>query len=290
VYLGLRYVQSGFRLWWLVACAAALGAAVACKWSGLLAVLAVLVVLLPPLIRHGREVVRPVSVLAVLVLVPPAVYLLSSVPYFAAGHGLGDWLRLQEYMATFGWGVSGDRPFASPPISWPFDAHPIWYRWSDGPRGTVGLLAIGNVLLWWAGVAAWVVLGLLAVLRRDWRLGVAPALVAALYLPWLLTSRQTYIYYMVPVVPFLAVLVATGLARIAGATWAQPPGAAAPAGSDVAPDLAGERPGGRRVRRSAAWAFCVACAVVGALYVPFVLGLPVPFEYYELLTPFTTWK
>ena len=48
VYLGLRFVQSGFRLWWLVACAAALGAAVACKWSGLLAVLAVLVVVLPP--------------------------------------------------------------------------------------------------------------------------------------------------------------------------------------------------------------------------------------------------
>ncbi len=227
VYLGLRFVQSGFRLWWLVACAAALGAAVACKWSGLLAALAVLVVVLPPLVRHGRGAVRPAAVLAVVVLVPPAVYLLSSVPYFAAGHGLGDWLQLQEHMATFGWGVQGDRVFASPPASWPFVVEPIWYKWSDGSEGTVGLLAIGNFLLWWAGVAAWVVFGLLAVLRRDWRLGITPALVAVLYLPWLLTSRQTYIYYMVPVVPFIAVLVATGLARFAGAPWTPPPGAAA---------------------------------------------------------------
>jgi dolichyl-phosphate-mannose--protein O-mannosyl transferase len=229
-------------------------------------------------------------VLAVVVLVPPAVYLLSSVPYFAAGHGLGDWLRLQEHMATFGWGVRGDRVFASPPASWPFVVEPIWYKWSEGSEGTVGLLAIGNFLLWWAGVAMWVVLGLLAVLRRDWRLGIAPALVAVLYLPWLLTSRQTYIYYMVPVVPFIAVLVATGLARFAGAPWSQPPGAAAPAGPDLTSRRTEDAGGVRRGRRALAWAFCIACVVVGALYVPFVLGLPVPFEYYAFLTPFTTWK
>jgi dolichyl-phosphate-mannose--protein O-mannosyl transferase len=231
-------------------------------------------------------VVRPAAVLAVLVLVPSAVYLLASAPYFAAGHGLGDWLRLQEYMATFGWGVRGDRVFASAPASWPFVVEPIWYRWSDTSEGVVGLLAIGNVLLWWAGVATWVVLGLLAILRRDWRLGIAPALVGALYLPWLLTTRQTYIYYMVPVVPFLAVLVATGLARFTRTPWEQPPVAASPRAMDVP----GQPGGGSRARRLVAWAFCAAVVAVGVLYVPFVLGLPVPFEYYELLTPLTTWK
>ncbi len=136
----------------------------------------------------------------------------------------------------------------------------------------------------------WVVLGLLAVLRRDWRLGVTPALVGVLYLPWLLTTRQTYIYYMVPVVPFIAVLVATGLARFAGAPWAEPPGAAPASDAAAAPLEPGEEGGGRRGRRIVAWAFCAACVVVGVLYVPFVLGTPVPFEYYRLLTPFTTWK
>ena len=282
VYLALRFTQSGFRMGWLVACGAAVGAAVACKWSGVLAVPAVAVVLVPPLLREGRGRVRPLPAVAALVLTPLAVYLLASAPYFAAGHGIADWLRLQEHMATFGWGVTGDRSFASRPVTWPFDAYPIWYKWSVGPQGTSGLLAIGNFLLWWAGVVAWVVLGLLAVLRRDWRLGVAPALVAVLYLPWLLTSRQTYIYYMVPVVPFVAVLVATALSRLAGAAWAPPPGRA----------LEGEiaEGGERRFPRLAAWAFCIACAVVGALYVPFVVGLPVPFDYYAFLTPFTTWK
>jgi dolichyl-phosphate-mannose--protein O-mannosyl transferase len=290
VYLALRYVQSGFGLWWLIACAGALGAAVSCKWSGALAVLAVLIIIAPPLVRHGRGRVRPLAVAAALVLVPAVVYLVSSIPYFAAGHGLGDWLRLQEHMATFGWGVRGDRTFASRPVTWPFDASPIWYIWSDTSRGTVGLLAIGNFLLWWTGIAVWVVLGLLALLRRDWRLGLAPALVGALYLPWLLTTRQTYIYYMVPVVPFVAILVATGLARLAGAPWTQAPGAplAVATGGRTAQSEGGG--GEHRGRRLAAWAFCAACVVVGVLYVPFVLGVPVPFEYYSLLTPFTTWK
>ena len=289
VYLALRFVQGGFRLWWLVACAVALGAAVACKWSGLLAYPAVLVVLVPPLVRdRGR--LNPLSVIGVLVLVPVGMYLLSSAPYFAAGHGLGDWLRLQEHMATFGWGVRGDRSFASAPRTWPFDAYPIWYKWYTDQTGTVGLLAIGNFLLWWGSIAAWVVLGLLAVLRRDWRLGVAPALVGVLYLPWLLTTRQTYIYYMVPVVPFLAVLLATALGRVAGAPWALPPGVQEEAAHGVLLAAAEEGGGEHRGRRLAAWAFCLACAVVGILYLPFVLGVPVPFDYYVFLTPFTTWK
>ena len=192
-------------------------------------------------------------------------------------------------MATFGWGVKGDRSFASAPRTWPFDAYPIWYKWSIGPTGTIGLLAIGNFLLWWASIAAWVCMSVLAVLRRDWRLGIVPAIVGVLYLPWLLTTRQTYIYYMVPVVPFLAVLVATALARIAGAPWAIPPGEQTEKARGVPAAEAGEG-GSRRGRRLAAWAFCLACAVVGALYVPFVLGVPVPFDYYVFLTPFTTWK
>jgi dolichyl-phosphate-mannose-protein mannosyltransferase len=282
IYLALRYVQSDLRLGWLVACGAVVGAAVACKWSGLLAVPAILIILVPPLVRRRRDGLRLLPVLGALIVTPLAVYLATSIPYFAAGHGLPDWLRLQQYMATFGWGVKGDRSFASRPVTWPFDAYPIWYEWSVGPHGTSGLLAIGNFLLWWTGIATWVVLGMLAILRRDRRLGLTPALVGVLYLPWLLTSRQTYIYYMVPVIPFIAIMVAFGLSRLAGDPWEPPPGALL--------DAARSTGGQRRSRRLAAWGFCAACVAVGVLYVPFVLGTPVPFDYYVFLTPLTTWK
>jgi dolichyl-phosphate-mannose--protein O-mannosyl transferase len=282
VYLALCYVQSGFSPGWIVGCGAALGAAVACKWSGALAFAAVLVVVAPPLWRGRRRRSRLAVVAAALLLVPAAVYLVTSLPYFAAGPGLGDWARLQAHMATFGWSVQGDRSFASAPLTWPFDAHPIWYSWALGPEGTTGLLSIGNALLWWAAVAAWVVLGVLAVLRRDWRLGLSPALVGMLYLPWLLTSRQTYIHYMVPVIPFMAIMVATALSRISGAAWA--------ARGEPVPSVAGAGEHGGRRRRVLAWSFCMACVVVGLLTLPFVVGRPVPFEYYDRLMLFTTWR
>ena len=84
--------------------------------------------------------------------------------------------------------------------------------------------------------------------------------------------------------------VATGLARFTGVAWMAPPGAGGQELRGVQVTEGGEGGGVRRGRRLAAWAFCLACVVVGALYVPFVLGMPVPFEYYRLLTPFTTWK
>ena len=279
----------GCRGWWRVR--RALGAAVACKWSGLLAIPAVLLVLVPPLVR-SRGRVRALPVVGVLrVRSPLGVYLLSSVPYFAAGHGPGDWLRLQEHMATFGWGVKGDRSFASAPPTWPFDVHPIWYKWLLGEARhdrTPGDRQLPAVV----GRAS----------RRGSSWGCSPSCAATgdsasfrpssgrSICPWLLTTRQTYIYYMVPVVPFLAILVATALGRIAGTPWAVPPGAQTQGADGVVLADAGDAVGEHRIRRLAAWGFCLACAVVGTLYVPFVLGVPVPFDYYVFLTPFTTWK
>ena len=152
-----------------------------------------------------------------------------------------------------------------------------------------GLLAIGNVLLWWAGIAAWVVLGLLAVLRRDWRLGMAPALVAVLYLP--VAAHLAADLHLLHG-PGRAVHRGAGRDRSrALRRCAVDAAARAIVGCrcDLTSGVAGDA---RRVRRAPAlaWAFCAACVVVGALYVPFVLGLPVPFEYYAFLTPFTTWK
>lgn len=290
VYLALRYVQSDLHLGWLLACGAVLGAAVACKWSGALAGAAVLVVIAPPLVRAGlaRRLLAALGLLAAVCMV---VYVAASIPYFLGGHGLADWLRLQHYMATFGWGVRGDRAFASRPITWPFDVHPIWYKWALTERGLTGLLAIGNPVLWWSGAVAWVVLAVQAVVRRSWRLGLAPALAGVLYLPWLATTRQTYIYYMVPVIPFIAIVLSVGLARLAGDRRGPAPdvaGAAGPPSSDGSASPAAE--GSRRRRRLAAGAFVGVTVVVGLLYIPFVIGFPVPFEYYRLVTPLTTWK
>ena len=141
----------------------------------------------------------------------------SYADYFASGHTVRQWLHLQGYMASFNWNVSGTSTHVLA------TAHlDLRRRRRSGtagqlsPHGVLGLIAIGNPLLLWGSIAAFVWLVWLAVRRRDPTSPARPPLVAALYLPWLATSRQSYIYYLTPAIPFLAILVAVALARLAG--------------------------------------------------------------------------
>jgi len=222
IYCALRAAAPGQRFWlWTVLCGLAGGAAFASKWSGALAVIAVLVLLALAGRRLGGR--RLAAAAATVLGLTAVMYVASYAGYFASGHSAADFLHLQRYMIGFDWAVRGSVSFASRPATWPADVHPIWYKYLESEHGTRGVAAIGNPLLWWAAAAAFVVLGVQALVRRDLRLGLVPLLVAILYLPWLATVRQAYIYYMTPVVPFLAVLVASALARLAPRPAACPP-------------------------------------------------------------------
>ena len=52
-----------------------------------------------------------------------------------------------------------------------FPASALWYRWAIVPHGVLGMIAIGNPLLWWGSIAAVVGLTWAAWRQRDARLG-----------------------------------------------------------------------------------------------------------------------
>ena len=233
VYCALRYVQSGRPTRWLVLTGVSGGFAIASKWSGGLAVVAAVAIIIGDRLlerraaRDGDLVPRPLTTrslaraTACLVALLVGVYVASYAWYFAAGHTLGQWLHLQSHLTTSDWAfrAPGAADMASPPISWILDLTPLWYRWTltSGHRA-VAMIAIGNPLLFWGAVPAFIALLWLACRNRDPRPAAIPLLVAILYLPWLLTTRQSYIYYITPVVPFLAIMVAAALARLSGET------------------------------------------------------------------------
>ena len=261
IYLALRYTQSG-RAWpWLWLCALAVGASLATKWSGLLTLLAVtIVVVLGPPPRRWVHVARD---LGVLVCVAAGVYLLAYAPYFAAGHGPADWLAYQRHMLTYGWTVQSHAGNTSAPVSWIFDLDPLWYRWALTNKGVQGFVAIGNPLVWWGAVVAFAAFAVTAVTRRDRSALIPVLLVAALYMPWLLTHRASYFYYMVPVVPYLAILVALGLQRVVHAR----PRTLVPA-----------------------VAYVVLCVALGVAWLPFAMGGHASYTLYQALTWLPSWK
>lgn len=73
------------------------------------------------------------------------------------------------------------------------------------------LLVVANPVSWVAGLVALVALAVAVVRRRDDRSGVLLALVAAQWVPWMLTGREVYSYYAVTLVPLLALAVVIAL-------------------------------------------------------------------------------
>jgi dolichyl-phosphate-mannose--protein O-mannosyl transferase len=255
VYCALRAARATGDRRWHVLCGLAGGLALSTKWSGAFAILAALIVLVLWRRRGSyRSMVAPTLLLLVTSL---AVYVLTYAPYFASGHGLGQWLELQRAMATHGWGLRHADPHSSSPVRWFFDADPIWFRWVLVPHGMRGLVAIGNPLLWWGSAVALIALAVTAVRRRSRMLALPVLLVACLYLPWMATSRTTYLYYMAPIVPFLAVALARTLSL---------------------------------ARSRVAVAYAAATAVPAALWLPFLTAVTVPFGYYHAVMLMTAWR
>ncbi len=87
------------------------------------------------------------------------------------------------------------------------------------------MLAIGNPVLWWAGLPVAVALLWRGVSRRDWRAWAVLALGAAAIVPWIrddLNGRTMFLFYALPAVPFLALGVALVAGQVLGGRDASP--------------------------------------------------------------------
>lgn len=219
---------------WRLAAGAAVGAAVASKWSG---VFALAIVLLVTALAERRRLLTALPSFAVcLGVVPLAVYTLTyagrlhahllALPWAHNAFPRALFHRTRE-MWSAQTGHFATAAYQSPPWSWPLLQRPVVHYASVSHGHIREILATGNPLTWWVGFAAAAVALAQVLRRRDWD---GPALVVAAcvalsYLPWLVLAHGrsfVFLYYMTPVVPFLCLAVAwsagqlSGLLRLAG--------------------------------------------------------------------------
>ena len=212
---------------WRLATGLALGCATAVKWSGGYVAVGLVVLLVAwEVAASARE--RGRWWVALRREWGPSVVLLGVVPvlvYLATYIGRVDgsvlalpwregsaWRAIAEHqvaMLRFHLGLAGDHPYESAPWTWLLDKRPVAY-WFDASGGSYReVLAIGNPLTWWPGVA-----GLVIIAARWLRAGASlarpePLLIAAAlgtYLPWVVLSgsrSQVFIWYILPTIPFL---------------------------------------------------------------------------------------
>jgi dolichyl-phosphate-mannose-protein mannosyltransferase len=215
---------------WRILTGIAGGAAIACKWSGALALVAAVLLLViwgwadRPRAGPLRTTVRRAApgYLLWFAIVPAVVYTATF-----QGQLYGTWtavpwsphswprafLHRQSFMLHFQAGLAGFHPYESPAWSWLLLKRPIVYYFQLRHGDVHEILALGDPLTWWCSIAAVIALAARWVRRglpRDATLVILVA-IAAMYLPWfvLTADRQfVFLYYVLPVIPVLCVALA----------------------------------------------------------------------------------
>jgi dolichyl-phosphate-mannose--protein O-mannosyl transferase len=248
------------RPWRLVA-GACIGAAAAVKWSGAyVAPVVIGLVVIWEVLETRRRAAgagwrawilgalrrEALPTVVLLGLVPLVVYVASytgrmpgsllALPTDPESVWFGIWQH-QRAMLDFHTSLGGDHPYQSPAWTWPLLQRPVAYWFADEGGAYREILAVGSPVAWWSGMLALPVL-----LVTWWRAGLGwwrpePVILgaaAATYLPWLVLSgdrSQTFLWYLLPTVPFLGCAVAVVVAW----TWERAPwGRVAAAASVVA--------------------------------------------------------
>jgi dolichyl-phosphate-mannose-protein mannosyltransferase len=264
------------RRWWRplrLAAGVAAGAAAASKWSGALATVTVIALVVSGVLSAQRTRAggrgpgslrfEVPSIALYLIVIPMVVYALTYVgrldgTLFTLPWSPGAWTRAlwdrQTFMLSFHSGLEVTHAYQSPAWSWPLVKRPVSYYFETTPAGAyMEIFAAGNPLVWWSSLAA---LAYVAGrwLRRGGGGGAEGVVLAAFligYLPWLVVAGDRsalFLFYLLPVVPFMCLAlgyVAAQLERIQGA-------------------------------RPAIGLFCVTAVALFAFYYPLLAKRPLP--------------
>jgi len=214
---------SGSKRWhWLGLTGVALGFGMATKWSTLfsLGLLGALAAIREARRWHRRQDASPMPALVILagafVVAPIAIYLASYIQFFVMGHTWSEWIELQRQMWSYHTNLTVTHTWQSPAWSWPLMITPVWYYVDYQQDSVANIFAMGNPLIWWAFLPA------IAFVFTQWRaahyrsIGLSIILLGFVgqWLPWFFSPRISFLYHMLPSLPFGCLAIAYTLGRL----------------------------------------------------------------------------
>jgi dolichyl-phosphate-mannose-protein mannosyltransferase len=205
--------------------------------------------------------------LILFVLIAPPVYYLTYIPFLRC-QGITNIftkaavttvLDNQKGMLDYHANLTATHPFSSNWWSWPFSFKPLWLYMGSNPQPghKASIVTMGNPIIWWGcGGALLILFYLLVVNRKFSLLHLVLLLFLALYLPWLLVSRATFIYHFFPALPLYYLF----LVSILEPCW---------------------RMG--KNGRSIIYGFTTLAVIIWLFYLPVLYGIDIPEKYMQAL-------
>ncbi|MFC1847780.1 glycosyltransferase family 39 protein [Chloroflexota bacterium] len=191
-----------------------------------------------------------------------SIYLLSNIPYFLAGWGLGDIWNHQFFMFGFHSGLTAPHPYSSEWYTWPVMLKPLWmYVGSfDGTKSYIA--TFGNPALWWGSIPVMIATLWLVVRYRN---RIAIFIMIPFLTQWLIFAaigRVLFIYHFYPNVLFIILALTMWIEWL----W-----------------------GRYRWGKWAMGGFLALNVVCFALFFPVVSGLPMAESYWDALRWMVSW-
>jgi dolichyl-phosphate-mannose--protein O-mannosyl transferase len=210
-----------------------LGAGTAVKWSGATALVGAILLSFIWEVTRRRRAGRPhplweatsqesFGILLSLVVAPILVYL-STYVVWLKDH---DWSlsalwRNHTSIADFHWHLEAFKPDGKPTHpyqsrawTWLFMGRPVSYYYEGGNGTAAEILGMGNPAIFWGSLIAVPTTIVLAWRRRDWTAWLVAAGFLVQFVPWLPVNRPIFLFYMVPVVPFMVLAAVVALRRL----------------------------------------------------------------------------
>lgn len=146
---------------------------------------------------------------------------------FDLGLRVSSWVDEQRQIAGFHQDLDADHQYRANASTWPLMQRPVAYYYESCSEeraaedeadeeepcsvapGNVGhIVGMGNPLFWWMALGSYPLLLFGLVYRREWATAAIGVFLLGQYLPWLITSRPVFLFYVVPIVPFMALSLA----------------------------------------------------------------------------------
>ena len=164
------------------------------------------------IIQHFREyTLKTIGFCMIFfVAIPFVIYLLSYIPFVDSSHPglLERMLANQSTMYNYHSKLEATHPYSSHWYEWPTMIRPIFY-YSGTLAGNVrlGISSFGNPLVWWLGIPAGLYTLYKAVIHREKTAVLLSIGYLAMYCPWFLVDRCTFIYHYFPCTPFVVLMI-----------------------------------------------------------------------------------
>ncbi|MSU75901.1 phospholipid carrier-dependent glycosyltransferase [Patescibacteria group bacterium] len=233
-FMSLQASSRKRSVWWLAATGVSLGLALSLKWItlaflgpavGLLLVLAFAKrrriqkffkvrsagALFDAVGATVKNLQHPLTYVALLGVLPLAVYypiFAAHLPFDSTGQG---WLQLHQTIYNYHHTLKATHPYGSAWYTWPFLIRPVAYYFKTVNGQWEGIVALGNPIIWWSGVAAMLYVVWKFVKLRSLALAFIILAFLAHYGPWTAIGRILFVYHYLGGLPFVFIALAVAL-------------------------------------------------------------------------------